>query len=88
MWGKDCKLLRTLHPPLWEADQMVFLEPVPLPALPPVVPAFWTHPKPEKEFILSEGTSQWAWAAADAAAGSRGAQNQCGAGVPPLAAEA
>ena len=87
MWGKDCKLLRTLRPPLREANQMVFLEAVPLPAL----PAFWTHPEPEKEFVLPEGTSQWAWAPADTAAGSPGkavgsggAQNQCGAWRPTL----
>lgn len=76
--------MRTLRPPLREADQMVFLEAVPLSALPPVVPAFWTHPEPEKEFVLPEGTSQWACAPADTAAGSPGKAAGSGGGAEPV----
>ena len=74
---------------------MVFLEPVPLPGLPPMVPAFWTHSEPEKEFVLPEGTSQWPRAAADTAAGrprkaagSRGHRTSVGPSPPPPAGKA
>lgn len=42
---------------------MVFLEAVPLSALPPVVPAFWDHRAKKGSSFL--GTSQWACAPAD-----------------------